>query len=277
MAAAAAGGGSATDAVEWGDQTLLSYLYSIYKTIPHSPHGNTGGFTVKSGQTMTYMGRPYYIIVKGARTFEDLKNEFEITKYVSDSEYGSARHVGKLVAVKLNPIPLTTGPAHRKYSGIFVFDLEDSQAIDLYRYLRIGLGVKIDVSYAQIYNDLHEAVTSLHRDVAVIHRDLKPQNIILLYKMYDSDGKLIRSLAGYPYVGLRIIDFGLAVEEASSVTPAGTPGYMPDPYPSKATPNINKYALNVIAEKNLKLPRSIWRTRKGRKGRKGRKSTRFRA
>ena len=264
---AAVGGGGATateETLEFGDQSLLGELATKYARFGHNYYGNRGGFTIKSGRLIEHGGKLYYIIEKGANTLKELQTELEITKYVSDPEFESSPHVSKLVAAKLNPTPVEG--RKRPYGGLFVFDSENSQVMDLRKFLNTRSN--IDVSRQKIYDDLHAAIEALHA-IGVIHRDIKPENVIILYKVFTSDGKLIRPPAQYPYVGLRIIDFGFAVEIGSTVKPAGTRMYMPTPYPATAEPSLNKYALEVIARNNLGpgIYRKARRTRRARKPR----------
>lgn len=265
---AAVGGGEAiaSSNMEFGDQTLLTAIAAKYEKMPHNIYSShKGGFTIKSGRSIEHDGKLYFVIEKGANTLKALERELEITKYASNPSYESAPYVSKLVAAKLNPTPVVG--RKRSYSGLFVFDSENSQSIDLREFLKYR-GRNIDVTNQRIYDDLHTAIEALHA-VGIVHRDIKPENVVILYKTYAPDGKLIRSPTPYPYVGLRIIDFGFAEEMETPVTPAGTRGYMPDPYPSTATPNLNKYALEKIARNNLGygIVRKARKTQRRRQGR----------
>ena len=265
---AAVGGGAATTTtgkpLEFGDQSLLEELSTKYARYGHNIYGNRGSYTVKSGRSIEHAGKLYYVIEKGSKELKDLQEELDMLKYVSDPEYASAPHVSKLVAAKLNPTPSTERKRH-VYSGLFVFDLENSQAMDLRQFLQRGMDRRVGVTRQKIYDDLHAAIEALH-SIGVIHRDIKPENIIILYKVLSDDGKLLSP--PYPYVGLRIIDFGFAVELGSEISFAGTIAYAPSmsTYPATAQPNLNKYSLEIIARNNLGpgISRKPRRTRRHR-------------
>jgi len=270
-AGAIIGGGGAASAtsvgipgipLEFGDQDLLKVLATEYEKFSHNKYyGNAGGYTVKSGRLINYKGKLYYVIEKGANTLEELQTELDITTFLLMDEEASAPHVSKLVAAKLNSEKVEG--RKRPFSGLFIFDSENSQVETLGDFIKYR---NIDVSLQKVYNDLENAIVAIHT-AGIIHRDIKPENIVILYNSYTPEGKLIKS--PYPYKGLRIIDFGFAVPKGRTVTPAGTPGYMPVPYPEIANEAINMHALYIIKRKmgvySRRARRNQYRRRKSRR------------
>jgi tetratricopeptide (TPR) repeat protein len=88
------------------------------------------------------------------------------------------------------------------------------------------------------YRQAAQGLAAAH-DSGLVHRDFKPDNAIV-----GKDGRV------------RVVDFGLAVENEASAGRAGTPRYMPSE--AELTPAADQYSFGVSLGEAIPEPRPAW-------------------
>ena len=119
---------------------------------------------------------------------------------------------------------------HRAHSGALHFVAMEFIDGENLASLRKRIGRLPDSKALQVCRELCSGLAAVHA-CGLLHRDIKPANI-----MIDKSGHV------------RLADFGLAVTQGDSVSPAGTPAYMaPEQHTKRqATVHSEIYALGLV-------------------------------